>query len=102
MNPLMYNHADIILAHNILLCIFTFKMLLQMERDNLTDALNEWKTNGDSRLDLAAPTLYKDFVSGALTSNSLMDSMTQLVQMIQGDSINIVFGFRYSNTHTVP
>ena len=70
-------------------------MLLQMERDNLTDALNEWKTNGDSRLDLAAPTLYKDFVSGALTSNSLMDSMTKLVQMVQGDSINIVFGFRY-------
>ena len=71
-------------------------MLLQMERDNLTDALNEWKTNGDSRHDLAAPTLYKDFVSGALTSNSLVDSMTQLVQMVQGDSINIVFGFRYS------
>ena len=71
-----------------------------MERDNLTDALNEWKTNGDSRHDLAAPTLYRDFVSGALTSNSLMDSMTQLVQMIQGDSINIVFGFRYSLSPT--
>lgn len=60
-------------------------MLLQMERDNLTDGLSDLESNGISRSDLAAPTLYKDLVIGALASDSVMDSLTDLVQMIQGD-----------------
>ena len=60
-------------------------MLLQMERDNLTDGLSDLESSGISRADLAAPTLYKDLVTGALASDSVMDSLTDLVQMIQGE-----------------
>ena len=59
-------------------------MLLEMERDNLTDGIYDLESNGVSRPDLAAPTLYRDLVIKALSSNSLMDSLTDLVQMIQG------------------
>ena len=61
-------------------------MLLQMEKDNLTDALTDWKTDGVSNHDQASPTLYKDLLVGALASESVMNSLTDLVQMLQGES----------------
>ena len=61
-------------------------MLLEMERDNLTDALTDWKTDGVSNHDQALPTLYKDLLVGTLASESVMNSLTDLVQMLQGES----------------
>ena len=56
-----------------------------MEKDNLTSALTDWKNDGVSTPDLAAPTLYKDLLLGALASDSAMNSITDLVQILQGE-----------------
>ena len=65
-----------------------------MERDNLTDGISDLESNGVSRPDLAAPTLYRDLVIGALASNSkIIDSLTELVQMIQGKSSNYIIPY---------
>ena len=59
-------------------------MLLAMQRDNLTDALAAWSDSGVSQSDMALPTIYKDIVTGALSSNALLTTATEMIQMIQG------------------
>ena len=62
-----------------------------MERDNLTDALTEWKKAGVKKKDLSAVTLWRDFLGGYLNSDSMMENSTNAVQMIQGGFIQIIF-----------
>ena len=51
-----------------------------MGRDNLTEDLTQWKDGGVAQSDLSAPTLYRDILSGLLDSDSVIDSMTEMVQ----------------------
>ena len=62
-------------------------MLLSMGRDNLTEELSLWKDGGASQADLSAPTLYRDILNGALDSDSVIDSLTAMVQMFQGNFV---------------
>ena len=55
-----------------------------MQRDNLTDALAAWSDSEVSQLDMVLPTIYKDIVNGALSSNALLATATEMIQMIQG------------------
>ena len=55
-----------------------------MERDNLTDVLNHWKDKGVDAKQLSAPSLYRDLMADWADSESMMDTSTNFVQMIQG------------------
>ena len=55
-----------------------------MERDNLTDALNHWDDKGVDTKHLSAPTLFRDLMADWADSESMMDTSTNFVQMIQG------------------
>ena len=55
-----------------------------MVKDNLTDALKRWEDAGVKKKDLSAPTLYRDLLSGWINSDSMIDTSTNFVQMIQG------------------
>merc|ERR1719414_1227752 len=57
---------------------------IEMERDNLTEALNRWTEKGVANKDLSAPTLYRDLMAEWLNSESMMDISTNATQMIQG------------------
>ena len=59
-------------------------MFLTTQRDNLTDALAAWSDSGVSQLNMVLPTIYKDIVTGALSSNALLTTATEMIQMIQG------------------
>ena len=65
------------------------QMMAQIESDNLTDALTRWSDAGVKKPDLAAVTLYRDFLTRALTTSSaagrFIDASTELIQMIQGE-----------------
>ena len=68
-------------------------MFLTTQRDNLTDALAAWSDSGVSRLNMALPTIYNDIVTGALSSNALLTTATEMIQMIQGrlTSTTVIF-----------
>ena len=55
-----------------------------MERDNLTDVLSHWEDKGVDAKQLSAPTLYRDLMADWADSESMMDTSTNFVQMIQG------------------
>ena len=59
-----------------------------MVRDNLTEALTRWQDAGVKQEDLAALTLYRDFLSEFVFSRfnegSMLDTATNFVQMKQG------------------
>ena len=55
-----------------------------MERDNLTVALSHWDDKGVDVKHLSAPTLYRDLMTDWSNSESMMDTSTNFVQMIQG------------------
>ena len=56
-----------------------------MERDNLTDVLNHWKDKGVDAKQLSAPSLYRDLMADWADSESMMDTSTNFIQMIQGE-----------------
>ena len=56
-----------------------------MERDNLTDALNHWDDKGVDTKHLSAPTLFRDLMADWADSESMMDTSTNFIQMIQGE-----------------
>ena len=66
-----------------------------MQRDNLTDALATWSDSGASQLDMVLPTIYKDIVTGALSSNDLLTTATEMIQMIQGRITSSAMIFLY-------
>ena len=55
-----------------------------MVKDNLTDALKRWEDGGVTKKDLSAPTLYRDLLNGWINSDSMIDTSTNFIQMIQG------------------
>ena len=55
-----------------------------MVRDDLTDALNSWNDKGIDAKHLSSPTLYRDLMTDWVDSESMMDSSTRFIQMIQG------------------
>ena len=55
-----------------------------MERDNLTDVLNHWKEKDVDAKQLSAPRLYRDLMADWADSESMMDTATNFIQMIQG------------------
>ena len=63
-----------------------------MARDNLTEGLSRWRDAGVKKEDLAAVTLYTDFWSAFLNSDSMLDTATSLIQMKQG---------KYSNLYSI-
>ena len=68
-----------------------------MARDNLTEGLSRWRDAGVKKEDLAALTLYTDFWSAFLDSDSMLDTATNLMQMKQGKYSKL-----YSiNTYTI-
>ena len=66
--------------------------LIEMARDNLTEGLSRWRDAGVKKEDLAAVTLYTDFWSAFLNSDSMLDTATSLIQMKQG---------KYSNLYSI-
>ena len=64
-----------------------------MEKDNLTDAIDEWEDKGVKPADLSAVTLYRDFVAEALKTDNkgtaVREAWTELIQMIQGKSVKL-------------
>ena len=64
-----------------------------MEKDNLTDAIDQWEDKGVNQADLAAVTLYRDFLAEVLKTDNkataARDAWTELIQIIQGDSLKL-------------
>ena len=60
-----------------------------MARDNLSEGLSRWRDAGVKKEDLAALTLYTDFWSAFLNSDSMLDTATNLIQMKQGKYSNL-------------
>ena len=56
-----------------------------MERDNLTDAVNHCDDKGVDTKHLSAPTLFRDLMADWADSESMMDTSTNFIQMIQGE-----------------
>ena len=69
--------------------------MAKMENDNLTQLLSKWKeTNGAKPTDLAAVSLYKEFIVESSVEGSEMEAYsetaTELIQMVQGNNIIIL------------
>ena len=64
-----------------------------MQRDNLTDALAAWSDSGVSQLNMVLPSIYKDIVTGTLSSNAFLATATEMIQMMQGrlTSTTVIF-----------
>ena len=69
--------------------------MAKMENDNLTQLLSKWKdTDGAKLTDLAAVSLYKEFIVESSVEGSEMEAYsetaTELIQMVQGNNIIIL------------